>query len=58
LVFPALYGLTFRIFKFFGLHMSITEETYFVEMRIWCIKLGIVEDLHLNPLVEASAGGL
>jgi hypothetical protein len=30
----------FRISNFFGL--SITEETLLVEMRIWCIKIGIV----------------
>jgi hypothetical protein len=27
-------------------------------MRIWCIKIGNVLDLHFNPWVEASAGGL
>jgi hypothetical protein len=27
-------------------------------MRIWCIKIGIVLVLHLNPWVETSAGGL
>jgi hypothetical protein len=30
----------FRISDFFGLYT--TEETYLVEMRIWCIKIGIV----------------
>jgi hypothetical protein len=30
----------FWISNFFGL--SITEETLLVEMRIWCIKIGIV----------------
>jgi hypothetical protein len=46
----------FRISNFFGL--SITEETLLVEIRIWCIKIGIVLVLHINPWVEASAGGL
>ena len=32
-------------FQNFGL--SITEETYFVEMRIWCIKIGTVYDLYI-----------
>ena len=44
----------FRI-SHFGL--SITEET-FVEMRIWCIKIGTEYDLYYDPWVEASAGGL
>jgi hypothetical protein len=41
-VFSGLYRhhVTFRIFQIFGL--SITEETKIVEMRIWCIKIGIV----------------
>jgi hypothetical protein len=38
--------------------MSITEETWVVEMHIWCIKIGNVLVLHFNPWVEASAGGL
>jgi hypothetical protein len=37
---------------------STTEETWLVKMCIWCIKIGIVLDLHFNPWVEASAGGL
>jgi hypothetical protein len=41
---------------YFGL--STTEETWLVEMRIWCIKIGIILVLHFNPWVEASAGGL
>ena len=45
-----------RISNFFGL--STTDETWLVEMRIWCIKIGIVLVLHFNPWVEASAGGL
>jgi hypothetical protein len=57
--FPRLFysfHLFFRIFNFFGL--SITEETLLIKMRIWYIKIGIVLDLHFNPWVEASAGGL
>jgi hypothetical protein len=46
----------FRISNFFGL--STTEETWLVDMRICCIKIGIVLVLHFNPWVEASAGGL
>ena len=42
--------------SYFGL--STTDETSLVEMRIWCIKIGIVLVLHFNPWVEASAGGL
>ena len=29
-----------------------------VEMRIWCIKIGIVLVFHFNLWVEASTGGL
>jgi hypothetical protein len=56
--FPALLQfLPFScISNFVGL--STTDDTLVVEMRIWCIKIGIVLFLHLNPLVEASAGGL
>ena len=36
----------FRIFNFFGL--STTEETEVVEMRTWCIKIGIVLVLHVK----------
>ena len=39
-------------------NIDITDETLLVEMRIWCIKIGIVLVLHFNPWVEASAGGL
>ena len=35
----------FRISNFFG--MNFTEETLVVEMRIWCIKIGIVLVIHL-----------
>jgi hypothetical protein len=36
-----------RISNVFGL--STTEETYkVVEMRIWCIKIGVVLVLHIN----------
>jgi hypothetical protein len=50
------FTIIFRISNFFGL--SITEETLLVEMRIWCINIGIVLFLDFNPWVEASAGGL
>jgi hypothetical protein len=46
----------FRISNFFDL--SIAEETWIVEMRIWCIKIGNVLVLHFNPWVEVSADGL
>jgi hypothetical protein len=49
------FYISVRISNFFDL--SITEEIL-VEMRIWCIKIGIVLVLHFNPCVEASAGGL
>jgi hypothetical protein len=45
-----------RISNFFDL--SITEETWVVEMRIWCIKIINIFVLHFNSWVEASAGGL
>jgi hypothetical protein len=38
--------------------MSITEETWLVEMCIWCIKIAIVLVLQFKPWVEASAGGV
>jgi hypothetical protein len=38
------HNFVFRISNFFGL--STTEETWLVEMRIWCIKIGIVSVLH------------
>jgi hypothetical protein len=37
---------------------STTDESWLVEMRIWCIQIGIVLVLYFNPWVEASAGGL
>jgi hypothetical protein len=46
----------FRIFNFFDL--SIAEETWVVEMCIWCINIVNVLVLHSNPWIEASAGGL
>jgi hypothetical protein len=46
----------FWISNFFDL--SITEETWVVEMRIWCINIVNVLVLHFNPLVETSAGRL
>jgi hypothetical protein len=45
-----------RISNFFGL--SSTDETWLVEMCIWCIKICIVLILRFNPWVEASVGGL
>jgi hypothetical protein len=46
----------FGIFKFFNL--SITEETWVVLMRFYCIKIGKVLVLNSNTMVEASTGGL
>jgi hypothetical protein len=46
----------FGISNFFDL--SITEETWVVKMRIWCITIDNVVGLHFNPWVEVSAGGL
>jgi hypothetical protein len=43
---------------FLASDLSITEETWVVEMHISCIKIGNVLLLHFNPWVEASAGGL
>jgi hypothetical protein len=40
-------GFFFRISNFFDL--SITEETWVVKMRIWCIKIVNVLVLHLIP---------
>jgi hypothetical protein len=51
------HGTAFGIFGFFtpfffGLPTfsgpSTTDETLLVEMRIWCIKIGIVLALHLK----------
>jgi hypothetical protein len=59
LVFSALLHFSqfvFRLSNFSG--VSTTEETSLVEMRIWCIKIGIELVLHFNPWFEASAGGL
>jgi hypothetical protein len=39
----------FRISNFFGL--STTEKTLVVEMRIWCIIIGIVLVLHFDTLI-------
>jgi hypothetical protein len=39
----------FRISYFFGL--STTDETWLVEMHIWCIKIGIVLVLYLNKTI-------
>jgi hypothetical protein len=46
----------FWISYFFGL--STTDETWLVEMHIWCMKFGIVLVLYFSPWVEASAGQL
>jgi hypothetical protein len=35
-----IFTMFFSDFQLFGL--STTEETWLVEMRIWCIKIGIV----------------
>ena len=48
--------IVFWISNVFGL--SITEETLFVEMRIWCIKIHTVHYLLCYHWVDASAGGL
>jgi hypothetical protein len=42
----------FRISNFFGL--STTEETWFVEMRIWCIRIDIVLVLHLKMWIHCK----
>jgi hypothetical protein len=39
----------FRISNFFG--PSTTDETSLVEMRSWCIKIGIVLVLHISFLI-------
>jgi hypothetical protein len=46
----------FKISNFFG--VGTTDETWFVEMCICCMKIGIVLVLYFKPWVEASAGGL
>jgi hypothetical protein len=42
------YASWISISNFFNL--SITEETWVVEMRIWCIKIGNVLALHDNKI--------
>jgi hypothetical protein len=37
---------------------NINEETWIVEMHIWCIETGMVLVLHFYHWVEASASGL
>jgi hypothetical protein len=51
LVFSALlqFSQFFRISNFFGL--STTDETWLVEMRIWCIKIGIVLVLYIRKQI-------
>jgi hypothetical protein len=46
-----------NICKSTHLDLIITEGTWVVEMRIWCIKIGNVLVLHFNPWVETSVGG-
>jgi hypothetical protein len=41
----------FQISNFFG--PSTTEETLVVEMLIWCIKIGIILDLHV-PYIQIN----
>jgi hypothetical protein len=56
--FTPLFGFhptALSIFRFFFrisnlLVLNITEETWVVEMRIWCIKIGSVLDLHYKNL--------
>jgi hypothetical protein len=48
--FPRVSTVTFRISKFFG--PMITDVTQVVEIRIWCIKIGIVWILHLNTSIS------
>jgi hypothetical protein len=43
-LFYSFHNFLLRISNFFGL--STTEEIWLVEMRIWCIKIGIVLVLH------------
>ena len=52
-VFLIFFSLHFQLFG-----LSATGETWLVEMRIWCIKIGIILVLHFNPWIKASAGGL
>jgi hypothetical protein len=59
-----IYTLTLTVFTLFffwissSLDLSITEETWVVEMCIWCIKICNVLVLHFNPWFEATTGGL
>jgi hypothetical protein len=49
--FRLFYGFyNFSDFNIFGL--STTDETWLVEMRIWCIKIGIVLVLHLKDFLK------
>jgi hypothetical protein len=53
-VFAFFFFLHFQLFD-----LSITEETWVVKVRIWCIKIVNVLVLHFNlALVEASTGEL
>jgi hypothetical protein len=42
----------FRISNFFG--PSITDETWLVEMCIWCIKIGIVIVLYFEKQIKST----
>jgi hypothetical protein len=49
----------FRISQLFGLSITdMTEETWFVEVHIWCIKISTVRVSHFHPWLEAFALGL
>jgi hypothetical protein len=48
LVFSAFSHLLFGLPTFSG--PSTTDETLLVEMRIWCIKIGIVLALHCKEI--------
>jgi hypothetical protein len=62
------HGTTFGIFGFFFTPFffrlptfsgpSTTDETLLVEMRIWCIKIGIVLALHICTLGRDLSFGI
>jgi hypothetical protein len=45
-------------FPTFSARIPLKRLLKVVEMRIWCIKIGIGLVLNFNPWAEASAGGL
>jgi hypothetical protein len=49
---------SFTVFTFFWIStffdLSITDETWLVEMHIWCIKIGIVLVLHVSITLDPS----